>query len=103
MRFMITCRVPVERGNELAKNGTLGSTVQSILEDLKPEAAYFADMDGCRGGYFVVNLDDASQIPALAEPLFLGLGATVQVHPVMTPEDLGKAAEAIERAARKYG
>src|SRR3954452_11760293 len=26
----------------------------------------------------------ASQIPALAEPLFLGLGATIQVHPVMT-------------------
>jgi hypothetical protein len=48
-------------------------------------------------------MDDASQIPALAEPLFLGLGATIQVHPVMTPEDLGKAAPAIEQAAKKYG
>jgi len=39
MRFMITCRIPVEKGNELVKNGTLGETIQSILEDLKPEAA----------------------------------------------------------------
>jgi hypothetical protein len=103
MRFMITCRIPVEKGNELAKNGSLGSTIQSILEELKPEAAYFSDIEGARGGYIVVNMDDASQIPAIAEPLFLGLGATIQVHPVMIPEDLDKATPAIEQAARTYG
>jgi hypothetical protein len=27
----------------------------------------------------------------------------VHFHPVMTPEDLGKAAPAIDQAARKYG
>jgi Domain of unknown function (DUF3303) len=102
MRFMITCPKPVEKGNELAKAGTLGSTIQSVMEELRPEAAYFTDIDGCRGGYIVVNMDDASQIPALAEPLFLGLGAAIQVHPVMTAEDLAKAAPAIEQAARKY-
>ena len=103
MRFMITCRIPVERGNELAKNDTLGETVKSIMEELQPEAAYFADIEGARGGYIVVNMDDASQIPAIAEPLFLGLDATVQVHPVMTPEDLGKARPAIVQAAEKFG
>ena len=48
-------------------------------------------------------MDDASQIPAIAEPLFLGLDATVQIHPVMTPEDLEKATPAIEQAAQRYG
>jgi hypothetical protein len=103
MRFMITCRIPVEKGNELAKKGTLGETIQSVMEELKPEAAYFSDIDGARGGYIVVNMDDASQIPAMAEPLFLGLGATIQVHPVMTPEDLEKGMPAIEQATQKYG
>jgi hypothetical protein len=103
MRFMITCRIPVEKGNELAKNGTLGETIQSIMEELEPEAAYFSDIEGARGGFIVVNMDDASQIPAMAEPLFIGLGATIQVHPVMTPEDLGRATPAIEQAAQKYG
>jgi hypothetical protein len=37
-----------------------------------PEATYFADIEGARGGYLVINMDDASQVPAMAEPLFLG-------------------------------
>jgi hypothetical protein len=56
MRFMITCRIPVQKGNELVKNGTLGPTVQSIMEDLQPEAAYFVDME------------EASQIPPWSNP-----------------------------------
>jgi hypothetical protein len=68
------------------------------MEELEPEAAYFGDIEGARGGYIVVNMDDAFQIPAMAEPLFLGLGATIQVHPVMTPDDLVKGTPAIEQA-----
>lgn len=102
MRFMLTFRISMEHGNAIIKDGTLAPTMQSILEDLKPEAAYFGDMDGARGGYLIVNMDDASQIPALAEPLFLGMGATVKLHPVMTVDDLMQAGPAIERAAEKY-
>jgi hypothetical protein len=65
MRFMITCRIPVEKGNELVKTGTLAPTVQSIMEDLKPEAAYFVDVDGARGAHIVVDMEEASQIPPL--------------------------------------
>jgi hypothetical protein len=60
-------------------------------------------MDGARGGYIVIDMAEASQIPAIAEPLFIGLGATIQIHPVMTPEDLAKGTQAIEQAAQKYG
>ena len=103
MRFMITFRIPMDEGNELIKSGNIGETMQSVLEDLKPEAAYFGDIEGGRGGYLVVNMDDASQIPAITEPLFLGMGATVKLHPVMVPEDLQKAGPDLEQAAQKYG
>ncbi|MCA1718343.1 MAG: hypothetical protein LC781_16475 [Actinobacteria bacterium] len=103
MRFMLTFRFPTEKGNELAREGKLGQTVQSILEEINPEAAYFGPMEGARGGYLVLNMVNASQIPAIAEPLFLGLDATVQIHPVMTAEDLGVATPAIEQAAQRYG
>jgi hypothetical protein len=33
------------------------------MEELQPEAAYFSDIEGARGGYIVVEMDDASQIP----------------------------------------
>jgi hypothetical protein len=103
MRFMITCRIPVEKGNELLKNGTLGPTVQSIMEDLEPEAAYFVDVDGARGAHIVVEVEEASQIPPSVEPLMLALGAEIEVHCVMVLEDLGKASAEIERVAQKYG
>ncbi len=103
MRFMITCRIPMEAGNAAIKDGSLPQTIQSIMEDLEPEAAYFGEIEGARGAYFVVNMDDASQLPAIAEPLLLGMGATVQIHPVMTPEDMQKAGPALEQVVQKYG
>jgi hypothetical protein len=103
MRFMLTFRIPPEKGNALAREGNLRSTVGSIVEQINPEAAYFTPMEGARGGYLVLNMDDASQIAAMAEPLFIGLDASVQIHPVMTGEDLDKATPALEQAAQRYG
>jgi hypothetical protein len=103
MRFMLTFRVPPEEGNAAMKDGSFMSAFQSVMEDLQPEAAYLADIEGARGGYLVVNMDDASQIPAIAEPLFLGLSATVQIHPVFTLDDMPRVTEAVEQAVQKYG
>jgi hypothetical protein len=36
----------------------------------------------------VVNVPDASKVPALAEPWFLTFEADVKLHNAMTPEDL---------------
>ena len=103
MRFMFTFRIPIEKGNAMTRAGSLTQTIQSILEELQPEAAYFMEMEGARGGYLVLNMDDASQIPAIAEPLFLGLDATIQIRPVMGAEDLDRATPAIDQATQRYG
>ena len=102
MRFMLSFRVPTEKANAAIKEGTFPQTLQSIMDELKPEAAYFTDVDGARGGYLIVNMDDASQLPAMAEPLFQALDATIQAHVVMTPEDLQRATPALEQAGQKY-
>jgi hypothetical protein len=47
-------------------------------------------------------MQDASQIPAIAEPWFLAFNASIEIHPVMVPEDLLKAGPAIEQAVKKY-
>ncbi len=104
VRILVTFSINPEKGDQLIKEGRIGETIGSILDDLQPEAAYFTDVDGTRGGFLVVDMEDASQIPAITEPLFLGLGATVHIQPVMTPEDLrGPAGEALERVAQRYG
>jgi hypothetical protein len=103
MRCLLKVSIPNEKGNQLAREGRLGSVIQSILEDLKPEAAYFYEEKGQRTGLIVTNIEDPSGIPAAAEPLFLGLDAAVEFHPAMVPEDLAKAGPAIEDAVKKYG
>jgi hypothetical protein len=103
VRFMLKLRMPMDKGNAVIKDGSLGPTLQSILEELQPEAAYFTTVDGCRGGYIVVDMEDASQIRAVAEPLFLAFDATIDIEPVMTAEDLANATPTIQAAAQKYG
>src|SRR5436190_21403926 len=102
MRVLLKVNIPVETGNAAAKAGKLGSKIQSILEELKPEAAYFTDDKGQRTGYIFLDLEEASQIPAICEPWFLSFNAAIEIHPVMVPDDLAKAAGAIEKAVKKY-
>jgi hypothetical protein len=102
MRCILTFRISPEEGNAAMKDGRFMSTFQSIMEELQPEAAYFTGVEGARGGHLIVNMDDASQLPAIAEPLFLGLGATIQIQPVFTLDDMPRVTEAVEQARQKY-
>jgi hypothetical protein len=83
--------VPHQKFNAAVKDGTAGAKLGKILEAIKPESVYFAELCGKRTAFVVVDLPDASKIPALAEPWFLTFEADVQLHPVMTPDDLKKS------------
>src|SRR6266481_7344240 len=102
MRCLLKVSIPVAEGNAAISDGTLGQTIGSILNDLKPEASYFAADNGVRTGFIFFNLENASQIPAVAEPWFLAFNAQVEFHPAMNLEDLKKATPGIEKAVKKY-
>jgi len=100
MRFIFKVTLPVEKFNEAVHDGTASKKMKQILDDIKPEAAYFWEEDGVRGGILVVNLEKASQIPSFAEPWFLQFNSAVSIRPCMTPEDL--AASGLEALGKKY-
>ena len=102
MRCLLKVSIPVAEGNAAISDGTLGQTIGSILNDLKPEASYFAEDKGVRTGLIFFNLENASQIPAVAEPWFLAFHAHVEIHPAMNLEDLKNATPGIESAVKKY-
>jgi hypothetical protein len=91
MRMLMHVEFPIEPFNSAVRDGSAGMKIQKILADLKPEAAYFSEYDGCRGGTLVVNVNDSSQVPSLAEPFFLAFNARVRFRIAMTPEDLGRS------------
>ncbi|MGH7797396.1 MAG: hypothetical protein ACREQ2_21270 [Candidatus Binatia bacterium] len=67
-----------------------------------PEAVYFTDKNGQRTAFIFFEMQDASQIPAIAVTWFLAFNASIEIHPVMIPDDLAKAGGAIENAVKKY-
>lgn len=60
MRMLIDVNFPLEPFNTLVRNGTVGQKIQQILADLKPEAAYFSERNGKRGGIFIVDVSEPS-------------------------------------------
>jgi hypothetical protein len=102
MRMMMKVSIPVETGNDAVANGTLGTTIQQILADMKPEAVYFAEDNGERTGYIFFDMQDSSELAAVAEPWFLAFDANLTVKPAMTPDDLAKAHPAMQKAAKAY-
>jgi hypothetical protein len=90
MRMMLKFTLPVEKSNTAINDGSLGKTMDSILNKLKPEAAYFAPLDGKRAGMIFFDMAEPSQIIEAVEPLFLSLNAATELVPVMNADDLRK-------------
>ncbi|MGE5419134.1 MAG: DUF3303 domain-containing protein [Chloroflexota bacterium] len=103
MKYIMKVRMSKEGGNNNLRDPEFGKKMQEALAEVNAEAAYFTTIDGNRGGYIIVNMDNASQMAAFAEPFFHWMDAEIEFLPVMTPEDLAKAAPAIEKAVRKWG
>jgi len=103
MRMMMKVTLPIEAANAAVRNGSLGTTIQKILADLKPEAAYFLEDNGQRTGIIFFDMKESSQLPGIAEPWFLAFNASLTVRPAMTAEDLAKGMPGMERAVKAYG
>ncbi len=103
MRFLIKGQIPVEVGNAKAKDGSLARDIQRIVEAQKPESAYFIEEEGVRTAVLAVNMNDTSELPAIAEPWFLAFNAKFTARPAMVAEDLAKAQPAIEAAVKDFG
>jgi hypothetical protein len=91
MRFVIRARIPTEAGNKMVKDPNFLKNLEEYMNKAKPEASYFFEANGERVMVFITEIQTNDQIPALAEPLFQGMGANVEFHPVMSFDDLKKA------------
>jgi hypothetical protein len=101
VRMLLNVSLPHEPFNTAVRKGTVGETIDKILKAIKPEAVYFTEQDGHRGAVLIVNVEDPSQVPALAEPWFLHFQADCKFRIVMTPEDLQRAG--LSELGKKWG
>jgi hypothetical protein len=99
-RILLQVTIPHEPFNSFVRDGTVGAKMEQIMKQIKPEAIYFTEQDGHRGAVAVVDISDASQIPAMAEPWFLSFNADVKMCIAMTPADLAKSG--IDKLGKKW-
>jgi hypothetical protein len=70
------------------------------LGRIKPEAVYFTTVDGNRTGLICFDLENASDIPAIAEPFFQRVNAALDLFQVMTPTDVQAGLEDASKVGR---
>ena len=90
MRTMLRWTMPVEKGNAMIADGSMGTVIEAVMARTKPEAAYFFAEDGKRSGLLFFDLKESSDLPRIAEILFRGANAAVEFIPVMNSDELKK-------------
>jgi hypothetical protein len=100
---MVTFRFPATEGNEILRSGKIDKVFGQLLEELKPEAAYFYPVNGQRGGHLIVNMTEGTDVLRVGEKIWFGLNAEVEMTPVMAPEDIQKGLGEIQGIIQSYG
>jgi hypothetical protein len=88
MRLLMHVHLPLEPFNAAVSDASAGQKIKRILDADKPGAIYFCQHHRQRGGTLVVNINDASDMPVLAEPWFLTFKLNAEFRVAMTPDDL---------------
>jgi hypothetical protein len=88
MRMLLKVQMDVEAGNRAIRDGSWGQAMERLMQQVQPEAAYFTAMDGKRTGLIFFDMKDPSQMPPVAEPLFMSVNASIDFSPAMTADDV---------------
>ena len=99
MRMLLKVQMDVEAGNRAIRDGSWGQAMERLMQDIQPEAAYFTAMDGKRTALIFFELKDPSQIPVVAEPLFMAVNASIDFSPAMTADDVQAG---LQQAAKAF-
>ncbi len=88
MRLMFKFTIPVEKGNQAARDGTIGPAIDALLKETNAEAAYFMMEDGKRAGVIFFELEDQARLAKINEPFCAALDAAIDIVPALNADDL---------------
>jgi hypothetical protein len=98
MKFLIRLHMPTEYGNTLLQDpNAFQKKMESVLNQIKPEAVYFTPIEGERGIYMVVNLSSSDMIATITEPLWMMFNCKLDFQPVMELKDLQLAISQLQK------
>jgi hypothetical protein len=101
VHFLIRATLPVDAGNKLIK-GDMQATFDKVMGDVRPEQVFFCVEKGQRTIYMLVDLQSATDMVRIGEPLWLALGADVETIPAMTQDEFQAAGPTLGQVIAKY-
>jgi hypothetical protein len=102
MKYLVKVTLGTKEANAAIRDGSIMEKTQRILDESKPEAAYFATENGRRTQYLVLNIDDPKQMPPTIEPWWLLFNADITVSPVFTLQDMEALGPVLKDIAKKW-
>ncbi len=103
MRFIVRATFPLEAANAQMLDPKFGEVLERVIEEIAPEAYYFAIEGGDRQIYFIVKVEGSADLPRIAERLWFACDARVEFIPAISPEDMEKAMPDLEQIVTTYG
>ena len=91
MRILVKVQIPTELGNKLVRDHNFIKNIEDYIKKYNVEAAYFAETNGERTVFYVMQLPSPDEIAKAVEPLFQTFNGRVEIHPAMDLADLKKA------------
>ena len=88
MRLILRFSIPVQKGNDAVSDGTMALALKSLVEKVRPEAAYFHLDNGDRAGTIVFEAGSQLQMAEINEPLFAQLNAKIDIQPAISLDEL---------------
>ena len=86
MRLLMKIAIPTAAENAAVSDPKFNEKLRSLFLKLGAEATYSNTLDGRRFDYVLVDLDDVTQMTAVAEPVFRFLKVKPEFLPEVAPQ-----------------
>ena len=86
MRLLMKIAIPTAAENAVVSDPKFNEELRALFLKLGAEATYSNTLDGRRFDYVLVDLEDVTQITAVAEPVFRFLKVKPEFLPEVAPK-----------------
>ena len=93
MKLLVTIQPTIKKGKEIVKDLKAIKELEKYYNEINGEAAYFYEFEGRKTFEFVIDVPKPDKISKIADPMFKKFDARILFQPVMTFDDLKKAAK----------
>jgi len=101
MKLLVTIQPTIKKGKEIVKDLKAIKELEKYYKEINGKSAYFYEFEGHKTFGFVIDVPKPEKLSEIADPMFKKFDARILFQPVMTFDDLKKAAKKNKKTTSK--